>query len=262
MKPGISGYVCVRNAELYDYCVVEAVSSLIPICDEVVVADGESTDSTREMIAGIGDSRVRLITYPWPNPHNNPLFWVQWLNWTRERLKYDYQITVDSDEVLAPCSYPLVEDMARAGGTACAIFRRFNFWQDAQHMAPLNTVCGDTVARCGPSDLYMPSDEPFPAISPNVRERGAEIFGLAIFHYGFLRKSEAFFRKSRDIQKMFLGSVDQRILDMEAAGKKWNDRDYFEGKPLRTFFGIHPPVAHKWLLNRGYLPAFPEPVHR
>lgn len=253
-KPGISGYVCVRNAELLDYCVVEAVSSLIPICDEVVVSDGESTDATREMVASIGDSRVRVITYPWPYPHCDDKFLVKWLNWTRGHLSYDYQITLDADEVLSPASYGIVDELARVGGRACAIFSRLNFWQDAQHLAPLNTVCGDTVARCGPTNLYMTSDEPFPAASPNVRELATEIHGLTIFHYGFLRRPEAFMRKSHEVQNMFMGSVDNRILEMEAAGKKWTERDYFEGAALRPFHGQHPPVAHKWLLERGHTP--------
>lgn len=252
-KPGISGYVAVRNAVELDYCVVEAVASLIPICDEVVVADGESTDATREMVASIGDSRVRVIDYPWPYPHCDDKFLVKWLNWTRARLNYNFQITVDADEVLDSSSYWIVQELAK--DAACGIFRRHNFWQDAQHLAPLNTVCGDTVARCGPTSLYMPSDEPFPAVSPNIRENAVEIHGLTIFHYGFLRRPEAFMRKSREVQNMFMGSVDSRILEMEAAGKKWTERDYFEGRPLRDFTGSHPAVAHQWLRDRGCTPV-------
>lgn len=255
MKPGISGYVAVRNAELLDYCVAEAVKSLIPICDEVVVCDGESTDATREMIAAIGDSRIRLLTYPWPNPHNNPKFWVQWLNWTRERLHYDFQMTLDADEVLAPVSYDQVQDLAKRGESG--IFHRLNFWKDAQHLAPLNTVCGDTVARCGPTELYMPSDEPIAAVSPNVREHGTLYVNLQIYHYGFLRRPDAFMRKSHEVQRMFIGSVDTRILEMQREGKRWNERDYFEGKRLREFYADHPPVAHKWLRDRGHNPKPP-----
>lgn len=249
-RRGLSGFVCVRNAVDLDYCVVEAISSLIPICDEVVVSDGESGDSTREMIAGIGDSRIRVIDYPWPYPHCDDKFLVKWLNWTRARLYYDHLVTLDADEVLSPESYDQVQDLAKRGESG--IFNRLNFWKDAQHLAPLNTVCGDTVARCGPSALYVTSDEPFPAVSPNIREQADLYPNLTIFHYGFLRRPEAFMRKSHEVQNMFMGSVDSRILAMEAAGKKWTERDYFEGSPLRSFSGEHPPVAHKWLIERGY----------
>lgn len=252
MKPGISGYVCVRNAQTLDYCVVEAVKSLIPVCDEVVVCDGESTDKTWEMVECIGDSRVRIISYPWDHPVGNDRFWVKWLNYARKRLSYDYQITVDADEVLSEHSYNLVRELART--KMCGIFKRHNFWKDARHTAPLNTVCGDTVARCGPTSLYMPSDEPYPAEVPNIRTDAEYFPALEIFHYGFIRDPQAFLRKSKAVQTMFMGSCDQRILNMEASGQVWTARDYFDGQPLMEFTGSHPPVAIPWLLAHGYTP--------
>jgi len=250
VKPGISGYVCVRNAETLDYCVVEAVKSLIPVCDEVVVCDGESTDKTWEMIECIGDSRVRLISYPWGHPVGNDKFWVRWLNYARARLNYDYQLTVDADEVLSEKSYPKIRQLAERG--QAGIFTRLNFWKDTKHRAPLNTVCGDTVARCGPTSLYCPSDEPIPAEFPNLRSEAEFYPELEIFHYGFIRDPDAFLRKSKAVQTMFMGSCDQRLLNIEASGQSWTMGEYFDGKPLLTFDGEHPKVAHAWLKARGH----------
>lgn len=254
MKPGVSGYVCIRNAIKWDYPVVQAARSLIPISDEVVICDGESDDGTTEMLREFvqTDSRFRLISYPWPHPVGNDRFWVQWLNYTRERLTYDYQITVDADEVLWEGSYETVRELAR--NNLCGIFKRHNFWKDAKHCAPLNTVCGDTVARCGPTSLYMPSDEPYPAVEPNIRTDAEYFPHLEIFHYGFIRDPDAFMRKSKAVQTMFMGSVDQRLLNMESAGQKWTAGDYFQGQPLQTFDGRHPKVAHQWLRERGHEP--------
>jgi hypothetical protein len=42
----ISGFTFVRNAIKYDYPIVEAVRSILPLCDEVVVAVGDSDDDT------------------------------------------------------------------------------------------------------------------------------------------------------------------------------------------------------------------------
>ncbi len=46
----VSGFTFVRNAIKYDYPVVEAIKSILPICDEVVVAVGNSEDETLELI--------------------------------------------------------------------------------------------------------------------------------------------------------------------------------------------------------------------
>lgn len=252
MKRGISGFVCVRNAEIYDYCVVSAVKSLIPVCDEVVVCDGESTDRTLRRIEDIGDSRIRVITYPWKNPIANDRFWVEWLNYARERLDYDYQLTLDADEVLDPRSHDKIREFAADG--ICGLFDRLNFWMDIRRLAPKNTVCGDTVARCGPSSLYCCSDEPSPAVTPNIRTNARYHPDLRIFHYGFVRDPSAFLRKSKDVQKMFTGSCDARILGMEATGRIWNERDYFDGAQLESYLGPHPEAAHGWLREKGFSP--------
>ena len=36
----ISGFTIIRNALKYDFPVLEAISSLLPVCDEFVVAVG------------------------------------------------------------------------------------------------------------------------------------------------------------------------------------------------------------------------------
>lgn len=61
----ISGFTIIRNAVIYDYPIVEAISSILPLCDEVVVALGESDDGTEEMIKGIGSPKIKIIHTVW-----------------------------------------------------------------------------------------------------------------------------------------------------------------------------------------------------
>jgi hypothetical protein len=61
----VSGFTFIRNAIKYDYPVVEAITSILPLCDEFVVAVGNSEDSTRELIEGIGSPKIRIIDTTW-----------------------------------------------------------------------------------------------------------------------------------------------------------------------------------------------------
>jgi hypothetical protein len=45
----LGGLVCIRNGFRLGYCFVEAVQSLLPICDEVVICDCDSDDGTGEV---------------------------------------------------------------------------------------------------------------------------------------------------------------------------------------------------------------------
>lgn len=256
----LSGLVCVRNGFELDYCWREAVHSLLPICDEVVICDGESTDGTSESIDHmvVSDSRIRAICYPWPNPERDLYFWVNWLNWARAHLRSDMMIQLDADEILDPCGYDTIKRLAGEG--ASAFFKRFNYWKDTRHLAPHGRACGVMVARLGPTALYLPSDEPHPRHYPNIRSDAmrqpneGEHPDLFIHHLGFLRKNDAFVRKADLIPRMFFGSTDPRISEQAATGKRWDERDYFDGIPLEAASRMIPEIAHAWLRERGYEP--------
>ena len=61
----ISGFTFVRHALRLDYPIVEAITSILPICDEFWVALGRSDDGTGEAIRGIGDPKIRIIESDW-----------------------------------------------------------------------------------------------------------------------------------------------------------------------------------------------------
>lgn len=251
----ISGYVCTRNGTTLDYCWELAVESLIPVCEELVISVGTSTDDTRERAAAWEqrDSRVRVIDYDWGNPVGDIHWWTRWLNVTREQLKFPMQLTLDGDEVLDPGSYAAVRQAA--GKQECRWFHRLNFWQDTRHMAPHGRVCGEQVVRLAPTNLWMPSDEPHPEGEPEVRVRAGwppnASSEFRIFHYGFLRKESAFLGKIRTVNGAFFGSSDDRVERAAEKGVPWISECPFD-LPMLVYNGSHPQIAHQWLRDRGY----------
>lgn len=61
----VSGFTIIRNAVKNDYPVVEAITSVLPICDEFVVAIGKSDDATYELIKSISSNKIRIIDTVW-----------------------------------------------------------------------------------------------------------------------------------------------------------------------------------------------------
>lgn len=61
----VSGFTIVRNAIRYDYPVEESIRSILPFCDEVVVAVGKSDDGTRELVSLIDPGKIRIIDTVW-----------------------------------------------------------------------------------------------------------------------------------------------------------------------------------------------------
>lgn len=61
----VSGFTFIRNAIQYDYPIVEAIRSILPLCDEVVVAIGNCEDGTHELIQSIGSDKIKVIHTVW-----------------------------------------------------------------------------------------------------------------------------------------------------------------------------------------------------
>ncbi len=62
----VTGFSFIKNAEKYHYPISEAIRSILPLCDEVVVAVGDCEDNTRELIQSL-DARISIIDTVWDN---------------------------------------------------------------------------------------------------------------------------------------------------------------------------------------------------
>ena len=65
----VVGFSFIKNAVKMQYPIAEAIQSILPLCDEVIVAVGKSEDGTREMVAAI-DKKVKIIDTIWDDNLN------------------------------------------------------------------------------------------------------------------------------------------------------------------------------------------------
>jgi len=61
----IAGFTIIRNAKKYDYPVIEAILSILPICDQFYVGAGNSEDETRLLIESIQSDKIVIIDSVW-----------------------------------------------------------------------------------------------------------------------------------------------------------------------------------------------------
>lgn len=61
----VSGFTFIRNAVRLDYPIVEAITSILPICDEFIVMVGNSDDETRQLIESINSPKIRIYDSTW-----------------------------------------------------------------------------------------------------------------------------------------------------------------------------------------------------
>lgn len=61
----VTGFTFIRNAIKYDYPIAEAIRSILPVCDDFVIAVGKSEDGTLDMIKSIDPQKIRVVETEW-----------------------------------------------------------------------------------------------------------------------------------------------------------------------------------------------------
>jgi glycosyltransferase involved in cell wall biosynthesis len=257
----LGGNVCIRDGDRLDYPWRECVQSLLPVVDVCVVCDGGSTDGTLEAIREWceREPKLRLCCYPWTDPKADLEFWVNWLNFCREHIPCTYQIQLDGDEILDEHSYRAVRNYAESGQRHTLRCQRLNFWKDHRNLIPHGVCLGHEVVRLAPQEMWLPSDGAHPKGAQAVAESAPS--KIRLFHYGFLRRPDAYFAKSKLLHGYFFNGYDKRLADVETAMytlgvKNWMEsiQDVEWTNRLVAYDGPHPKLAHDWLRARGYEP--------
>src|SRR6267378_303252 len=61
----ISGFTIIKNAVQNDYPVVEAITSILPVVDEMIVSVGDCEDKTEELIRSISSPKIKIVHSFW-----------------------------------------------------------------------------------------------------------------------------------------------------------------------------------------------------
>lgn len=61
----VTGFTFIRNAVKFDYPISEAIKSILPVCDDFVVAVGNSDDNTEELIHSLDSQKIKIVKTIW-----------------------------------------------------------------------------------------------------------------------------------------------------------------------------------------------------
>lgn len=234
MKPnGLTGIIPVRNGNSLGYCWQLAVESMLPVCDQIIITDGESSDGTFEEAEALSrkEPKIEVVKYAWDDPVGDHWFLSRWINWTLENFaKYDMQCQLDADEVFDPYSYMMMREYVKWRKPCW--FHRINLWDKPTLEAPHGTVCAHMVVRLGPIEHPAVCDNLHP-VEPWVNVNGEKHPDLRIWHLGFMRPQPQFLAKAREIQHMLINTFDSNLAECERTGESWVKKCPFPAdKPL------------------------------
>lgn len=242
----ISGFSFVRNAlDLY-YPVVESIRSALPLCDEVVVAAGDSSDNTTAALRAIGDPKLRLIETVWDHEQfvrgaSN----AAQTNIALDACDGDWCLYLQADEVLHEADLDSLRarlaayrDDPRVDGL---VFEYLHFYADYDHYQTAHNWYRREVrvVRGGRGIRSWKSAQGFR--HADGRKLRVVPAGARIFHYGWVRPPRRMTRKVRALAEVHLGAAGAaaRIPDLDAG------YDFGRLHGRARFTGTHPAVMRE-----------------
>lgn len=240
----VSGFTFIRNAEIYDYPVVEAIRSILPVCDEFVVAVGKSDDATLELIAAIDPSKIRIIETTWDDSlrEGGRVLAVE----TDKAFQAisadtDWAFYIQGDEVmhekyLAPVKNAMLKwkDHPEVDGLLfdyLHFYGSYDYVGTASHWYPHEI----RIVRNLKTIYSFRDAQGFrKAENQKLRVKPADAF---MYHYGWVKDPQAMQRKQENFNKLW--HPDQWI---EKNVAKADEFDYSGITALRLFDETHPAV--------------------
>ncbi len=254
----VGGFTFVRNAIRFDYPIVEAIQSILPLCDELVVAVGESEDDTLGLIQGIASPKVRILRTVWDDSlrEGGRVLAVETDKaFAALSPDVDWAVYIQGDEVLHEAGLPAVEaamrrhlDDRRVDGL---LFDWLHFYGSYDYVAEAMRWYRREVrvVRRDPAIFSYRDAQGFRR-RPNDKLR-VKPSGGTIHHYGYVRPPKAMQDKFRSFKSLW---HDDAWIERNVSSA--DEFDYSQVDVVRRFEGTHPKVmqrriaAMNWTFDR------------
>jgi hypothetical protein len=240
----IAGFTFIRNALIYDYPIVEAIRSLLPVCDFIVVAVGKSEDATLELIQNIGSPKIRIVETIWDDTLREggrvlALETDKAFDAIGET-EADWCFYLQGDEVLPEIDVKVfknaLEKWKNDPNTEGVLFRYRHFYGSYDFVGQSRKWYRREV-RIIKNDKSIRSYRDAQGFRKNGRKLKVREIDAYIHHYGWVKDPRAQQLKQRDFNKLWHSdaAVSRMVADVETF-------DYSQIDDLTRFDAPHPEV--------------------
>lgn len=245
----VSGFSICRNAVKFDYPIVEAIRSALPIVDEFIVNVGQSDDGTLDLIRSIASEKIRIVESIWDDSmKKDGLLFSHETNVALSRCTGDWALYLQADEVLHEADYDTIRrslyDHLFNPSVLGVTFRYLHFYGDYRSCNPwfyhraVRIIRNDgQVESCGDAvGFWLKADQ---GALQSVHKDRVRPSGVTIYHYGWVKPPRVLLDKFRYQMARHhgdqLGAEEARLLAQEAY--EFGDYDI-----MKNFSGTHPAV--------------------
>lgn len=241
----VVGFSFIRNAVKFDYPIVESINSILPICDEFIIALGNSDDNTEDLIKSIDSNKIKIIYTTWDDSlrKGGQVLAVETNKAFSQIKDADWAFYIQGDEVIHEKYLPIIKESMEK-------------WKDHQkveglllnytHFYGSYDFVGDSrrwyrrEIRIIRADKSISSYKDAQGFRKNGRKLNVKHLNAWVYHYGWVKPPF----EQQEKQKYF-NTLWHDEEWMKKNIKQTNQFDYSTIDSLSLFEGTHPKVMQE-----------------
>jgi len=244
----VCGFSFIRNAIKYDYPILEAIESILPVCDEFIVAVGKSEDNTLELIKSISPEKIKIIETVWDDSlREGGKVLAEETNKAFRAIPdyFDWCFYIQGDEAVHEKYIPTIrnamqENLNKANVDGL-LFKYLHFYGSYDYVGESYRWYRNEIRIIrNNKNIYSFRDAQGFRKDDNKMLNVKQIDAY-IYHYGWVKDPRAMQKKQQDFNKLW---HDDKWIEKNVAESE--EFDYSAIDVLRKFDDTHPAV----MLNR------------
>jgi hypothetical protein len=250
----VAGFTFIKNAIIYDYPIVEAINSILPICDEVYVALGKSDDETETLIKSINPEKIKILKTLWDEnlKQGGQVLAVE-TNKAFQAIPnfYDWCFYIQGDEAVHEKYLPVINQamlqFKSNKNVDGLLFKYLHFYGSYDYVGNSSGWYNHEI-RIIKNNKKIYSYKDAQGFRKNNNEKlKVKQIDAYIYHYGWVKNPKAMQRKQEELNKLWHDDnwIDKNVL-------KVDEFDYSQIDSLIKFTSTHPKVMLKRISNKNW----------
>ncbi len=242
----ISGFTIIKNAIINDYPIVEAITSILPVVDEMIVLAGDSNDATRELVQSINSEKIKIFDSVWDKSlrKGGTVLAVE----TNKAFKLiDKESTwafyIQADEVVHEKYLPAIleacskyKDDLRVQGL---LFKYLHFYGTYDYIGDSRRWYNREI-RIIRNDKSIEAYKDAQGFRKGNEKLKVKPIDAYIYHYGWVKSPAQMKRKMKDASRYWMDDKE-----WESFIRTEDIFDFEEFDSIKKFSGSHPGVMKK-----------------
>jgi len=251
----VTGFTIIKNAILFDYPIEEAIRSILPLCDNMVVAVGESSDETRHLISSIDPKKITILDTQWnKNLTEGGQVLADETNKAFQHISRDadWCFYIQGDEIVHEKYHPVIKaamqqwiENEQVDGL---LFDYVHFYGSYDYVGVASRWYKNEIRIVrNNKQIYSYRDAQGFRKMNNLKLNVKKI-NASIYHYGWVKKPEVQQLKRENFGKLWSGETEGNdTLTIPSGGFDYNNID-----ALNLFKDTHPAVMQSRIQKQNW----------